>query len=176
MIYLEGLESIIECLYLEESISNKSSNCNIFVNPENIKYLMGKTVIINSYDYPEDNLYILLSNGCQVISRIYTAVPNILVQPYILRVNDKVRWNGRVINSFSDFSELVENDLCTFDPDNYVLYFPKILSEDQEEIRSTDDYGNLTGLGWALQQVGINVKKDTAFVNIDVIKTGKLYL
>ena len=47
MIYLDGLDSIIECVYLDESINDKNNLCDIFVNPENIKYLTGKVIIIN---------------------------------------------------------------------------------------------------------------------------------
>ena len=49
MIYLEGLESIVECIYLNDELDNKISSCDVFVNPESIKYLTGKTIIINMY-------------------------------------------------------------------------------------------------------------------------------
>lgn len=177
MIYFEGLESIIECLYLEESINNRPNNCNIFVNPENIKYLMGKIVIINSCEYPEDNIKILVENGCHVISRIYVDIPGVEIRPYILKLSDRVYWNGRVMEKFADFSELIEEDLCTFDAKNYKLYFPKLYGITAEN-RVEDDYGNLSCLGWVLQQVGINVKSesDTIFTNIDVLKTGKQFI
>ena len=130
MIYFEGLESIIECIYLEDSISSRPNTCDIFVNPENITYMMGRTVIINSCEYPEDNIRTLVNNRCRVISRVYFGVPGIEVRPYILKLNDRIIWK-------------------------------------------VDDYGNLSCLGWVLQQVGINVKTDTPFVNLDVIKTQK---
>lgn len=172
MIYFEGLESIIECLYLEDNISNRPSNCDIFVNPENITYMMGRTVIINSCDYPEENVKTLLSNGCRVISRVYSDIPEIEVRPYILKLNERINWNGEVVRKFSDFSELLEEDHCRFDIDNYKLYFPKIYGL-SEENKVMDDYGNLSVLGWVLQQVGINIKTDTPFINMDVIKTQK---
>lgn len=173
MIYFEGLESIIECIYLEDSISSRPGSCDIFINPENITYMMGRTVIINSCEYPEENIRTLVDNGCKVTSRIYTDVEGVEVRPYILKLNDRIYWNGEVLKKFSDFSELLEEDYCRFDMKNYKLYFPKIY-EITSENRVMDDYGNLSCLGWVLQQVGVNVKTDTPFVNIDVIKTQKL--
>ena len=172
MIYFEGLESIIECIYLEDSISSRPNTCDIFVNPENITYMMGRTVIINSCEYPEDNIRTLVNNRCRVISRVYFGVPGIEVRPYILKLNDRIIWNGEVLHKFSDFSELLEEDYCKFDVRNYKLYFPKLYGI-ASEINTVDDYGNLSCLGWVLQQVGINVKTDTPFVNLDVIKTQK---
>lgn len=172
MIYFEGLESIIECLYLEDTINSRPSGCSIFVNPENITYMMGRTVIINTCEYPEENINILVSNGCKVISRVYFELPGIEVRPYILKLSDRIVWNGEVLKKFSDFSELLENDNCKFDLKNYKLYFPKLLGVTLDT-RVQDDYGNLSCLGWVLQQVGINIKLDTPFVNIDVIKTQK---
>ena len=170
MIYFEGLESIIECIYLGESINNRPQVCNIFVNPENIKYLMGKIVIINTTEYPKENIDTLVENGCKVISRVYFDNTGIEVQPYILKLNDHIAWNGRSIEKFSDLSELLENDYCTFDLNEYRLYFPKL----QEVGAVMDDYGNLTSLGWVLQQVGVNIKTDTPFKDMDVIKSGKI--
>jgi hypothetical protein len=70
MIFLNGIESIIESTYLNETISTKISSCNIFVNPKNIKFLARKTVIINIVDYPEECIQQLLNNECKVISRV----------------------------------------------------------------------------------------------------------
>lgn len=172
MIYFEGLESIIECLYLEDNISSRPSNCDIFINPENITYMMGRTVIVNSCEYPEDNVKTLLSNGCHVISRIYFDIPGIDIRPYILKLNERIAWNGEILKKFSDFSELLEEDHCRFDLRNYRLYFPKLYGITAEN-KVMDDYGNLSCLGWVLQQVGVNIKTDTPFVNMDVIKTQK---
>ena len=56
MIYLEGLESIAESIYLDENLDNRAGNCNIFVNPDNIGYIVGKTIIINKLGYSEDKV------------------------------------------------------------------------------------------------------------------------
>lgn len=173
MIYFEGLESIIECLYLEDNISSRPSSCDIFINPENITYMMGRTVIINSCEYPIENIKTLVSNGCRIISRVYCDVPGVEVRPYILKLNDRINWNGEILRKFSDFSEVLEEDHCRFDMKNYKLYFPKILGITPEN-KPMDDFGNLSCLGWVLQQVGVNIKEDTPFTNMDLIKTQKL--
>ena len=57
MIYFDDgenntLYSIIESIYLEERFSDRLSNSSILVCPENTKYVIGKTVIINNTEYP----------------------------------------------------------------------------------------------------------------------------
>jgi len=173
MIYYEGLESIIECIYLSENINNKTSLCDIYVNPENIKFLTGKIIIINSCEYPEDNIKQLIDNGCHVISRVYFDIPEIEIQPYILKLNFNVMWNGKLIDKFSNLDELFEDEDCRFSIDDYKLYFPQI-NTNNINTKLLDSYGNLTSLGWVLQQVGVNVKIDTPFSNLDVLKTGKV--
>lgn len=175
MIFYEGLESIIECIYLEESISNKLSECNIFVNPENIKYLIGKLVIINTVEYPVENIKLLLDNNCRVISRIHFDIDGIEVRPYILKLNFNIVWNGKYVSKFFDFNDLFLEDDCEFDIDKQILYFPKI-DEHDLQIKTTDNLGNLSVLGWVLQQVGVNIKTDTPFCNIEIIKTKKVLL
>lgn len=174
MIYLEGLESIVECIYLNEELDNKVSSCDVFVNPENIKYLTGKTIIINVENYSRDNIDTLLKNGCRVISRTYSDQEGVEVRPYILRVNSNIQWNGRVIKDFENFTDLLsETNDCEFSIDDYILYFPKIESVKSGDRRAMDSYGNLTGLGWALQQVGINLVSG-AFTDLDIVKTKKI--
>lgn len=174
MIHFEGLESIIECLYLEETINNRTANCNIFVNPESITYLMGRTVIINTCEYSKEDISTLVGNGCKVISRVYYDVPGINVCPYILKLNERIVWNGRVLDKFMDLGEILEEGYCDFDLDNYRLYFPKLI-EFTDDTKVQDDYGNLSCLGWVLQQVGVNIKTNTPFVDLDVIKTRKVF-
>lgn len=171
MIYLEGIESLIESIYLEDNISDQPGECNVFVNPDNIKYLTGKTVILNKMEYPEDKIDQLSRNGCKIISRTYREHPNVEIQPYILRLNFGIMWNGKVVTEFHDLSGLLLGKACEYQED--VLYFPKIFGSDVVPI---DKYGNLNCLGWAMQQVGVNVKDDTPFVNLDIVKTGKLML
>jgi hypothetical protein len=83
-----------------------------------------------------------------------------------------VRWNGVDREEFPriGLSTLFEEDQCSFSTSDYVLHFPRIHSRKG----TTDEEGNLTALGWVLQQVGVNIKEDTPFVNLDIIKTGKV--
>lgn len=175
MIYLEGLSSVIECIYLGETLNNRSNSCDIYVNPEAIKYLTGKTIIINDIDYPEEKINTLISNGCKIISRVFIDNPDIEVRPYILKLCFDIKWNGRVLDKFITLNSIFENGLCDFDIDEYQLYFPKISVQDIKH-KVKDKFNNLTALGWVLQQVGINIITDTSFCNMDIIKTGKVLL
>ena len=172
MIYFSGLDSIIESVYLEDNIDNKVGSCDAFINPENVKYLTGKTIIINTCSYPDSNLDVLNSNGCHIISRIYNSRDDVEVQPYILRLNFGIMWNGKIIGQCSSLDSIFDQDNCMYE--DQILYFPKI--NNLTNLNPTDEYGNLTALGWALQQVGINIKKSTVFENLDIIKTGKVML
>lgn len=174
MIYLSSLESIIESVYLEDSLSGKIGECNVFVNPENIRYLTSKTVIITIPDYDLDKIKTLLDNGCKIISRVYYDIPEIELSPYILRLNYGIMWNGKIIREdYRGTRSLIDTSDVTYDSDTETLYFPQIYNE---SAIVKDNWGNLTSLGWALQQVGVNIKEDTPFVNLDIIKTGKVVL
>ena len=173
MIYLDSLESIIESVYLEDSLSGKVGECNVFVNPGSIKYLTSKTVVITVNDYGADKISSLLDNGCKVISRVYCDNDKVEIQPYIMRINNDIMWNGEILTQFSGTRSLIDSGNVRYDDETGRLYFPKIYDP---EIDIVDAYGNLTSLGWALQQVGINIKTDTAFTNLDLIKTGKIVL
>ena len=171
MIYLCSLESIIESVYLEDTLSGRIGECNIFVNPDNIKYITSKTIIITTTDYEEERIKTLVSNGCKVISRVFYDSPDVEFQPYILRLNTNIMWNGKILHDYGSGRNLIDSGLADFSND--VLYFPQIYNPTTETM---DKYGNLTSLGWALQQVGVNVKTDTCFTNLDIIKTGKVVL
>ncbi len=172
MIYLEGLESIIESVYLNDRLSDKIGECKVLVNPGNIKYLTGRTIILTgNKEYPEEKISKLYDNGCKIISRTYTSNPKIEVQPYILRLSFGIMWNGRIINTCLDTSDLLDSEDIVYK--SGVLYFPKIYDP---TISICDSYGNLNCIGWALQQVGMNIKTDTPFVNLDILKTGKIFL
>ena len=146
MIYFEGLESIAESIYLDENLDNRSGNCNIFVNPENIGYLVGKTIIINTLNYPESKIQKLLENRCKIISRVKINDERIEFCPYILRVCMGISWNGIDLDEFPrlGLSTLFEEELCSFSTSDYVLHFPRISSR----TNTNDEDGNLTALGW----------------------------
>lgn len=179
MIYFSGVDSIIECEYLSENLSNKVAGCNIFVNPDNVKFLIGKIVIINSaeYDYGK---YVptLLDNNCKIISRIELSdfKEYISFEPYILKICPDVLWNGKLADDseYSSLNSILDEELCDFDLSSYLLYFPKVDISKKEKVKTTDKNGNLTGFGWVLQQVGVNIKTDTVFTNLDLIKSGKI--
>ena len=173
MIYFSGLDSIIESIYLSDSLDNRVGSCEVFINPDNVKYIIGKTVIISICDYPDSKLDILSKNGCHIISRVYSPREDVEVQPYILRLNFSVMWNGRTLESCDSIDSLLDKDNCTYDLDTNVLYFPKI-DKLSDSLKAKDEYENLTVVGWVLQQVGINIKPTTVFNNLDIIKTGKV--
>ena len=170
MIYFNGLESIIESAYLEDRLGNKVGECNVFVNPGNTKYLVGKLVIINSVTYSEERIAELIENGCKIVSRIKREQSkNIIFQPYILRVCPGIMFNGRNIKEKIEVDSILQ-DYCDYE--DSVLYFPKLVPEFYDV---TDLEQNMTGLGWALYQVGVSVREgDTVFKNLDIIKLGKL--
>lgn len=177
MVYLEGLESIIECIYLNEELDNKISTCEVFVNPSDVKYVVGKTVIINVLGYPKNMVDALLKNNCRIISRVYDIEnEKIEVRPYILRLNTNIQWNGRLVEDYGDnLTDLLERNECDFSIDDYMLYFPKIKSLDKGNSKTMDLYGNLTAVGWALQQVGVNLSSNSTFTDLDIVKTKKLF-
>ena len=186
MVYVNGLGSIIESLYLSDNLSNRTKDCNIFVNPD-FTYLRN-IVIINEADYPIDKVKVLLKNGCNVISRINLDVEGVKFYPYIMKINTGIMWNGRTVDfedvmygcesrtSFKFGEELLDCDsgYSNYGLDDNVLYFPKIKNIPEELVKDKD--GNLTSIGWALHQVGDNVDTETVFKDLDTIKTGKLFI
>jgi hypothetical protein len=181
MIYYESdLAPVIESIYLEESLDNRLGLCNILVNPERLDYMFGKTVIINDPNYLWQDAIKLMSQGCKVISRIKTSVEGISYQPYILNVNMSILWNGETIDlrdnplPMNEILSLLVSDhdqKFKYDIDKRELYFPKIKTRSGTK----DIYGNLSALGWALNQVGENQIDDEKFKNLDLIKTNKVF-
>lgn len=174
MIYLNKLDSIIESVYLEDRLSMKMIACDVFVNPDNIKYLTGKTVVISINDYKSEDIDTLLRNRNKVISRVYIDRDDVEVQPYLIRVNQNLMWNGKSIDRFQGLNKLLLDGDCEFTERSGMLYFPKIETFEENDVR--DQYGNLTCLGWALHQAGKNLNMNTPFVNLDVIKLKKMVI
>ena len=173
MIYFEGLDTVIESIYLDDELGNKIGECSVFINPDNTKYLIGRTVILNSTIYLESKIKELLDNGNQVISRLNLGIDGILYQPYLLRISEKIQYSGKEVYKANDYTakDILQN-YCNLDPETGTLYFPKLYNLPKYLLQ--DNFGNLSGLGWACQQVGINIKEDTVFKNLDVIKLKKL--
>ena len=168
VVHFNGLDSIIESIYLEDQLGNKLGDCNVFVNPTNTKYLVGKLVIINSLTYPTEQIQELVDNGNRVVGRIKTEIEGVLLQPYIIRISTGIMYNGRTVEGKVG-EDVVLQDYCSF-PDS-VLYFPKL---DPSCYDVLDESGNLTALGWALHQVGVFVRDGLDFPNLDLIKLGKV--
>lgn len=176
MVYFSGLASIIECIYLEETLGDKIGSCKIFINPENITYLTGKIIVINELNYPLSHIETLARNNCKIISRIKVQSSNAEFQPYIIRPCFKIIWQGMTLEITTINEKIKEEilDCCSFISDKYELYFPKLIGEGVDQI-SKDSEGNLTAIGWALQQSGINIlEKDTPFIDMDILKTKKM--
>lgn len=171
MIFLDGLNSLIESIYLNEEISSKPGNSTIFVNPENVKYIIGKIIIVSSVSYPEEKINVLISNNCKIISRVKINNPKVELAPYILKMDLNIMWNGKILNNFESMNKILEEDDCSFDMNSNTLYFPKLSYIPKEAM---DEYGNLSSLGWVLQQVGTNIKENTPFKNLDILKTKKI--
>lgn len=183
MIYYNGLEAIIEAIYLEDYIVFKLGKSDIEVNPlGGVNYIVGKTVILTKEGYPQDLLETLLANSNQVYSRVQGYGEGVTVYPYLMRPNFKAMWNGE---SYKCPDEIGTNDSqfwdwlgklnsCSINEDPETgkpcLYFPKI-----EGIQSPllmDKERNLTALGWILHQVGINLCP--RFRDMDLLKTKKI--
>ena len=178
MIYLSGLDSIIESIYLSDLISTQIGKAQIFVNPnQRLKYLTNKTIIITNNDYSVDYINQLVDGGNKVISRVYFNTDKVEIQPYIIRINDKIRFNGREIaeDSIEKIDDILLKGYGEYDEKEKRLYFPKIKIMDKETEPYMDQYNNLTGLGWALHQVGVNMKEGP-LVNLDLLKLKKVII
>lgn len=175
MIYFNGIESIIESTYLREPLGENIKESGIFVNPENITYLTGKSVIITNPLYPVTAIQILLKHRNTVISRVALDIggeDKIIYNPYIVRPEWGMIWNGEVIREqINTTGEL--SDHVTFSPEYLTCYFPKLL---KTTIPLIDERGNLTGIGWALHQVGLEISPMSAFQDLDVLKTKKMQI
>lgn len=177
MVYLSGLDSIIESIYLDDLLSTQIGKSQIFINPDQIKYITNKTIIITKNGYSVDYVNRLVDNGNKVISRVFFPSDKIEIQPYIIRINDKVQFNGRYVNEddINKIDDVLIKGYGEYEETEHRLYFPKINIMDTESKLYMDEFKNLTGYGWALQQVGINLK-DCPFVNLDVIKLKKIVI
>ena len=179
MIYFEGLDSVIESIYLDDELGNKVGECSVFINPENTRYLIGKVVIVNSLSYPSSKVIELLDNRNTIVRRVKPEdaelEKGVILQPYILRYNDKNQYSGKEVYKATGLENLdILRDYCSLDSETGVLYFPKLYGLEYE--RTVDREGNLSSLGWALQEIGVNIKTDTPFRNLDVLKLKKIEL
>ena len=185
MIYFAtDFSSIIESIYLNERVSSSLSRSNIIVNPVKLDYLFGKTIVINDPNYDWSNVTALSQQRCKIISRLDVSFPNITINPYIVRVNTNIMWNGEELDlsdrddlsNMSDILNYLLDEECSgsrfrYDENQCSLYFPKLKLKSEESIK--DSSGNLTALGWALHQVGVN--QVDKFIDMDLLKTKKVF-
>lgn len=174
MIYFNGLDSIIESTYLREPLGENIKESGIFVNPTNITYLTGKSVVITDPSYSLSAISTLLKHRNTVISRVALEgnIEGVIHNPYIIRPEWGMIWNGEVIEEqVNDQGEILEH--VTFSPESMTCYFPKLL---KTSIPVIDGRGNLTGIGWALHQVGLEISPLSAFQDLDVLKTMKMQI
>ena len=153
MIRFDGIQSILESIYLSEELTTKLQGISIEVNPETLKFLSGKTVIINSRDYV---LGTERGYANTIISRVSEG-PGIIYVPYLPRVLPKIRWSGMIVGTR-------EEALESYFYDSGYLYFPKIqgyFSESQD---------NLDFLGYIQYQIGYNFYEDSPFKDLDILK------
>lgn len=181
-IYNNGLEAVIEATYLGEGVVGKTGKSNIEVNPRgSIGYIVGKLVILTNPFCQDEVIDELLRNGNKVISRVAGYGSKVPLHPYILRPNFSVMWNGETYECPREVSGELKAFLGWFggtdsfpinQESGVELFLPKITGMQSPLIY--DREGNLTALGWAMHQVGINYGK--TFKDMDILKTKKVIM
>lgn len=173
------LDSFIEATYLGVPVASKGIERHVYVNPQNFRYLFGKVVIINDPTYSQENINWMVHNGIKVISRL-SSFSLCEVEPYLMRIEFKVMWNGDILKyskgqKYSDLFDLMKTsgEIEAADTGKPMkVFLPKIIDIPNEML--FDEGKNLTCLGWAMHQVGINVRSDILYQDLDVLKTKKV--
>ena len=137
--YDGGPACILESLYLGIPLTSCLTEVTIEVNPSGLKWLSGKTIVINDpgYHLGESRGY-----GNTIISRL-PGYPGALYVPYIPRALPKVLWNGQTVGSRAD---AIDSYLW----DTEKLYFPRIAGY------GVDPGEDLDWLGYLQFQLGYN--------------------
>lgn len=164
MIFFNGIYSVLEALYLQDSLTDILIDSGIVVNPSNSSYLYGKTIILNQPDLDLGVLDRLLRSGSKVISRIPGYDSKIPVIPYLEKPIFNILWNGRVLKDLSDLDDSggIEVDWPRF-------YFPKILNPGKVLFQDCP-----SALGYLLFQVGQdNMINNKLFSDLDIEKCKK---
>ena len=184
MIYLKDtsndlsgyISRLIELVYLQDRFSDSIAKSNILINPDKADYIYGKLIIFNLQERINHNLVsTLLSHGCKIISRIpVNGEPDINYQPYILRVDKNVMWNGEILDRTEYDNDTHENILGILGKtEKYkldlvhgqnIFYSSKIL------INKNEDHNYIDVLDWLLIQTGLGEKEYSDF---DLVKSGK---
>lgn len=173
-----GIDSFLEATYLGVPVSARGEERFIYVNPSAYHYLHGNVVIITNPDYPKETIKWLLKEGIKVIFRNTNEFSD--PDPYILRIEFGIMWNGDILScpkgaSFTEVLNFLKKN-CEVEPVNTGLpmkmFVPKIYEIPKEYLLDTS--GNLTILGWAMHQVGINMGNQFVYQDLDLYKTGKI--
>lgn len=163
MVLLTGLDSVIESLYLKERLTNQSKSGNILINPVNVTYTTGKTIVINHKYYPLDWIKQLVKNRNKVITRLNFNIPGSIFDPYILRINDNILSSGEYVDLIGEgFYQEVEYKF-----DGTKLYYPIPRSFYDHHLGDS-----LTALGYLSFQLGCDISDvcDSLYKNLNVIK------
>ena len=170
-IFGSDLGSLVESIYLGIPYTDNQRNFTIIVNPYRITYLIGKTVIINRFDYPRENLDILLLNRNKIISRVWLGdfyMKDILFDPYLPRLNMNISWNGETLETLGE-ENIEMNNPIYYSMDSDTLFFPKVKNYRD----SSGEKGEYNFIGYLLYQTGLNLYKNTEFKNLDIVKCKK---
>lgn len=166
LIFGSDLGSLVESVYLGIPYTDSQKNVDIFVNPTRITYIVGKTIIINRHDYPQDHIKILSQNNNKIISRVWKE--NTIFDPYLPRVNFGIQWNGEILETIGEENIEVNNPIY-FSMDSDTLFFPKT----KYYRDSPGPKGEYNFIGYLLYQTGRNLYKNSEFKNLDIIKCKK---
>ena len=170
-IFGSDLGSIVESVYLGVPYTDSQKNYNIIVNPYKITYLIGKTVIINRFDYPRENINTLLINRNTVISRVWLGdedMKNIIFDPYLPRLNLGISWNGEILETLGE-ENIEMNNPIYYSVDSDTLFFPKVKNYRDKP----GEKGEFNFIGYLLYQTGLNLYRNSKFKNLDIIKCKK---
>lgn len=168
MTYIFGtdLGSLVESVYLGIPYTDNLRGYNVIVNPEKVTYIVGKTVIINRFDYPEQLITELTRNHNTIISRVWK--PGTIFDPYLPRLNQRIQWNGEVLETLGEENIEIHNPIY-YSMDSDVLFFPKV----RHYRDRVGQKGELNFIGYLLYQTGRNLYPESEFKDLDLVKCRK---
>lgn len=170
-IFGSDLGSLVESIYLGIPYTDSQKNFNIIVNPLRITYLIGKTVIINRFDYPKGNIKTLITNKNKIISRVWLGdshMKGVIFDPYLPRLNMNIAWNGETLETLGE-ENIEMNNPIYYSMDSDTLFFPKVKNYRD----SPGEKGEYNFIGYLLYQTGLNLYKNSEFKNLDIVKCRK---
>ena len=170
-IFGSDLGSLVESIYLGIPYTDSQKNFNIIVNPLRITYLIGKTVIINRFDYPKGNIKTLITNKNKIISRVWLGdvyMKGVIFDPYLPRLNMNIVWNGETLETLGE-ENIETNNPIYYSMDSDTLFFPKVKNYRD----SPGEKGEYNFIGYLLYQTGLNLYKNSEFKNLDIVKCRK---